>query len=71
MNNDVTERIRARWDAPDDELRAAIRAEAWTGHNIPITAAESTLGASSELIEERVLIAVAALAGEPLGRHAA
>ncbi len=62
MNNDVTERIRLRWAAPDDELRAAIRAEAWTGHNIPLTASESTLGDSSELIgENRRTIAIKSL----------
>lgn len=46
------DRIRARWAAPDDEVRAAIRREVWTGHNIPITATESTLGPGPELIGE-------------------
>ncbi len=46
----IEERIRGRWAAPDDPLREAIRAEAWTGHNIPITATESTLGPGVELI---------------------
>ena len=56
------ERIRARWSAPDDELRRAIRAEAWTGHNIPITATESTLGPGPELIgENRRTVAVKSL----------
>lgn len=48
----IEERIRARWSAPDDEIRAAIRAETWTSHNIPITASESTLGSGPELIGE-------------------
>ena len=52
MKQEVEERIRARWAAPDEELRAAIRAESWTGHNIPITAGESTLGPSAEVIGE-------------------
>ncbi|HEX6086503.1 MAG TPA: class I SAM-dependent methyltransferase [Thermoanaerobaculia bacterium] len=62
MNNDVTERIRMRWAAPDDALLTAIRAEAWTGHNIPLTASESTLGDTSELIgENRRTIAIKSL----------
>ena len=48
----LEDRIRARWNSPDDDLRRAIREEEWTGHNIPITASESTLGPSSELIGE-------------------
>jgi SAM-dependent methyltransferase len=48
----VNERIHARWTAPDDDVRAAIRAAEWTGHNIPITATESTLGSGTELIGE-------------------
>lgn len=59
---EIEERIRARWSAPDDEIRAAIRAEAWTGHNIPITAAESTLGSGPELIgENRRTVAIKSL----------
>lgn len=58
--------IRSRWTAPDDEVRAAIRAEAWTGHNIPITATESTLGSmfgeGPELIgENRRTVAIKSL----------
>ena len=62
MNNAAAERIRARWAAPDDALLAAIRAEAWTGHNIPLTASDSTLGDSSELIgDNRRTIAIKSL----------
>ena len=62
MSQRVADRIRARWDAPDDDLRAAIRAEEWTGHNIPITATESTLGPLSELIgDNRRTIAIKSL----------
>jgi len=58
----LEERIRARWSAPDDAIRAAIRAESWTGHNIPITAAESTLGPGPELIgENRRTVAIKSL----------
>ena len=54
--------IRERWAAPDDELRAAIRAQSWTGHNIPITAEESTLGPGPEQIgENRRTIAIKSL----------
>lgn len=60
--------IRSRWDAPDDALRAAIRAEAWTGHNIPITATESTLGPGPELIgENRRTVAVKSLVRQAFG----
>lgn len=56
------EKIRARWAAPDDDLRRAIRAAQWTGHNIPITADESTLGPGPELIgENRRTIAIKSL----------
>lgn len=69
MNKDVAERIRARWAAPDDDLRAAIRAEAWTGHNIPITATESTLGRGSELIgDNRRTVAIKSLVRRWLDR---
>jgi len=62
VKREIEERIRARWDAPDDELRAAIRAEAWTGHNIPITATESTLGSGPEVIgENRRTVAIKSL----------
>ena len=65
------ERIRARWAAPDDGLRAAIRAEVWTGHNIPITATESTLGASSELIgDNRRTLAIKSLVRRAFGARA-
>lgn len=64
MRQEVEDRIRARWAAPDDELRAAIRAQAWTGHNIPITASESTLGGGSELIgDNRRTVAIKSLVG--------
>ena len=58
VKQEVEQRIRARWAAPDDHLRAAIRAEEWTGHNIPITATESTLGSGSELIGDNRRTAV-------------
>lgn len=62
MRRLIEQRIRARWSAPDDDLREAIRAESWTGHNIPITATESTLGPGPELIgENRRTIAVKSL----------
>lgn len=58
----IEERIRARWNEPDDDVRAAIRAEQWTGHNIPITATESTLGGGPELIgENRRTVAIKSL----------
>ncbi len=70
MNNEVDERIRARWTGPDDDLRHAIRAEAWTGHNIPITATESTLGSSSELIgDNRRTIAIKSLVRRAFGHR--
>lgn len=60
--------IRSRWEAPDDELRAAIRAQSWTGHNIPITATESTLGPGPELIgENRRTVAIKSLVRRSFG----
>jgi SAM-dependent methyltransferase len=60
--------IRSRWAAPDDELRAAIRTQTWTGHNIPITAEESTLGPGSERIgENRRTIAIKSLIRHAFG----
>lgn len=54
--------IEERWSAPDDEIRSAIRNESWTGHNIPITATESTLGPGPELIgENRRTVAIKSL----------
>ena len=62
MKQEVEATIRARWAAPDDEVRAAIRAQAWTGHNIPITATESTLGPGPELIgDNRRTVAIKSL----------
>lgn len=64
----IEERIRARWAAPDDELREAIRAEAWTSHNIPITHSESTLGSGPEPIgENRRTIAIKSLVRRTFG----
>ncbi|HVE72163.1 MAG TPA: class I SAM-dependent methyltransferase [Thermoanaerobaculia bacterium] len=69
MRRQVDERIRARWAAPDDDLRAAVRAEEWTGHNIPITATESTLGSGSELIgDNRRTVAIKSLVRRSLHR---
>src|ERR1044071_1233941 len=68
MSQTADDIIRARWSAPDDELRARIRAEAWTGHNIPITATESTLGPSSELIgDNRRTVAIKSLVRRAFG----
>ncbi|HVG24887.1 MAG TPA: methyltransferase domain-containing protein [Thermoanaerobaculia bacterium] len=62
MSQKVTELVRARWAAPDAALLAAIRAEAWTGHNIPLTETESTLGNASELIgDNRRTVAIKSL----------
>jgi len=62
MKQEVEATIRARWATPDDEARAALRAQAWTGHNIPITATESTLGPASELIgDNRRTVAIKSL----------
>jgi 2-polyprenyl-3-methyl-5-hydroxy-6-metoxy-1,4-benzoquinol methylase len=62
MKQEVEERIRERWARPDDGLREAIRAQAWTGHNIPVTASESTLGPASELIgDNRRTVAIKSL----------
>jgi SAM-dependent methyltransferase len=67
----MEEKIRARWAAPDDELRAAIRAQTWTGHNIPITATESTLGSGPELIgENRRTVVVKSLVRGAFGDRA-
>lgn len=64
------EKIRARWEAPDDEIRAAIRAAQWTGHNIPITATESTLGSGPELIgDNRRTLAIKSLIHRFFDRH--
>lgn len=58
----LEDRIRARWNSPDDDLRRAIRALEWTGHNIPITESESTLGRGPELIgDNRRTIAIKSL----------
>jgi SAM-dependent methyltransferase len=46
----IEEIVRRRWMQPDDAQRAALRALSWTGHNIPITESESTLGPGPELI---------------------
>ncbi|HUR81833.1 MAG TPA: class I SAM-dependent methyltransferase [Thermoanaerobaculia bacterium] len=62
MREEVEARIRERWNSPNDDLRVAIRAQEWTGHNIPITASESTLGSGSELIgDNRRTIAIKSL----------
>lgn len=62
MRRLIEQRIRARWHAPDDALRQAIRAATWTGHNIPITETESTLGSGPELIgENRRTLAIKSL----------
>jgi SAM-dependent methyltransferase len=62
--------IRSRWSAPDDDLRAAIRAQSWTGHNIPITASESTLGPGPELIgENRRTVAIKTLVRSFFGKR--
>jgi SAM-dependent methyltransferase len=67
----LEDRIRARWNSPDDDLRRAIRGQEWTGHNIPITATESTLGPGSELIgENRRTVAIKSLVRRFFGPRA-
>jgi 2-polyprenyl-3-methyl-5-hydroxy-6-metoxy-1,4-benzoquinol methylase len=45
-------RVRAVLDRPDSELLARIRGQQWTGHNIPLTATESTISPAIPLISD-------------------
>ena len=44
------QRIRAVLQQPDGDVLAALRRQQWTGHNIPLTTQESTLGGGTPLI---------------------
>ena len=68
---EVERRIHERWAAADDEVRAAIRRETFTGHNIPITGSESTRSGESELIgENRRTVVIKSLVRRWIGERA-
>ncbi len=44
------QRVQRRWANPDEDLLQEIRAQTYTGHNIPLTESSSTLGGGVPLI---------------------